>query len=148
MSYREKSKIVDLICTIFISTGFFIYVFLKFQEGTLNSGNIFSFWGSLFFVLIIVTIVVNIVVQILFGIINTVVTKEELPSITDERDKLIELKATRNSYYVFVTGFLLAMGSLAIGMSPNVMFSTLFISGSVGSMMDSLSMLYYYRRGF
>ncbi|NDI34111.1 hypothetical protein [Chengkuizengella sediminis] len=148
MSYEEKNNIVSLISTILISSGFFIYVLQNYQEGSLDSANVFNFWGSVFFLLIIVTIVSNIILHIIFGIINTIATKEEIPSISDERDKLIELKATRNSYYVFVAGFLLAMGSLVFDMSPNVMFSILFISGSAASMMDSISKLYFYRRGF
>ncbi|WP_205690219.1 hypothetical protein [Chengkuizengella sediminis] len=148
MFYREKRIIVSLINNLLISIGFCIYVIQKYLEGSVNSTNVFSFWGSLFLFLIIVSIVVHIILHILFAIINTIATKEEIPTITDERDKLIELKATRISYYVFITGFGLSMGSLVLDMPPTVMFSVLFIFGFSATIIEDISKFYFYRRGF
>jgi hypothetical protein len=46
------------------------------------------------------------------------VTNEDMPTTDDERDKLIELKSTRISHWIFTIGFMLAMGSQAIDMKP------------------------------
>ena len=74
-------------------------------------------------------------------------TNEKEPSFADELDKLIELKATRISHYVFVLGFLLSMGSLVMNISPSVMFSILILSGFVSELAGIITQLYLYRRG-
>ena len=94
------------------------------------------------------SIVAKIIIYILFSIVNMIATREEEPSITDERDKLIELKATRNSLYVFGAGFLVAMGSLVMEMPPSAMFIILICAGIVSEMISDLSQFYFYRRGF
>ena len=74
-------------------------------------------------------------------------TREKASSFADERDKFIELRALRNALFVFITGFSLAMGSLAIGMPPSVMFIVLMGSGYGAGLVGSISQLYLYRKG-
>jgi len=109
--------------------------------------NDFQFWGKSFLYLIPVAIVVQIVIQILFAIANRIITQEDLPDITDERDKLIELKCTRISHWIFILGFMLAMGSLAAGMKPYVMFLTLISSGFLATLASEIAKIIYYRMG-
>jgi hypothetical protein len=90
---------------------------------------------------------VQIVIHILFAIANRIITQEDMPDITDERDKLIELKCIRISHWIFILGFMLAMGSLAMGMKPYVMFLTLISSGFVASLASEVAKVIYYRRG-
>jgi len=148
MSYQEKETIVSLFSNIIISAIYFYIVVQRFQIGTYDSTGVIYFWASVILILIPVLIVPKIVIIIIFNIINTIITREEDdPSFTDELDKLIDLKATRNFYHVFMVGFLLSMVSIVAGMSVVVMFmillSTLIISGII---MD-ISQLYFYRRG-
>jgi hypothetical protein len=82
-----------------------------------------------------------------FNIIYRITTNEKEPSFSDELDKLIELKATRNSHYVFILGFLLSMGSLVMDMSPSTMFIILFISGFLSELVGVFTQLYLYRKG-
>ena len=147
MSFQERRAVVSLISTILISAFYSAYMVQRYPEGNAYSTEVFHFWGSFFLILIPVSIVARIVIHILFNIINTIATKEKEPSITDERDKLIELKATRNSLYVFTFGFLLAMGALIMDMPPTSMFIILFCSGIVSEMVGDISQLYFYRRG-
>ena len=65
-----------------------------------------------------IAIVAQIIIHIIFAIINKMVTNEDMPTTDDERDKLIELKSTRISHWIFTIGFMLAMGSQAIDMKP------------------------------
>jgi hypothetical protein len=71
----------------------------------------------------------------------------ERTSFSDERDKFIELRALRNALYVFTGGFFLAMGSLALGMPPSVMFIVLMCSGYVSGLVGDGSQIYFYRKG-
>ncbi|CAH1220791.1 hypothetical protein PAECIP111892_04920 [Paenibacillus auburnensis] len=59
----------------------------------------------------------------------------------------IGLFAFRNSFAMFISGFLLAMGSLVIDQPLKVMFIVLIVSGFVSDITGSISRIYYYRRG-
>jgi hypothetical protein len=147
MSFQEKRNIVSLISTLLIFTLYCMYVFQRYQEGSLDSTDTFSFWGSVILILIPVSIVAKIIIHIVFNIIYRITTKEEEPSFSDELDKLIELKATRNSHYAFIIGFLLSMGSLVMDTPTYVMFILLILSGFLSEVVGVITQLYLYRRG-
>jgi hypothetical protein len=89
----------------------------------------------------------QIVIHIVFHIINKIVTNEDIITICDERDKLIDLKALRISHWIFTMGFLLSMIALAIGMPPYVMFLTLIASGFISGIVSEIAKIYFYRKG-
>jgi hypothetical protein len=145
---KEKMILVALISTIVIFGLYALYVYQKYISVNPEIVNDFRFWGKTFLILIPVTIAAQIIIHILFAIINKIVTNEEISTISDERDKLIELKTIRISHWIFTFGFFLAMLSLAIGMQPWVMFITLILSGLISTIISELVKIYYYRRGF
>jgi hypothetical protein len=147
MSFQGKKNIVSLIGTTLIFSFYSMFVFQKYQDEGFDQADTFSFWGAAILILIPVSIVAKIITHIVFSIINTVATNEKEPSFTDELDKLIELKATRTSHYVFIIGFLLAMVSLVMDMSPSVMFIILMFSGFVSELAGIFTQLYHYRKG-
>lgn len=148
LSYQEKRSIVYLISTLLIIIIYTIYVFQKHPDKSLNPEPDFRFWGITVLLTVPAQIVVNIITHIVFNIINTIATRETGPSFADERDNLIELKANRNAYIVFMVGFLTAMGTLALDMVPYVMFHLLLASLFAASITWSCSQFYFYRRGF
>jgi hypothetical protein len=148
MSFQERRALVSLVSSIVISAAYSAYMIQRYPEAGAYSPEVFRFWGSYFLILIPVSIVAKIVIYIAFYIVNAIATREVEDSITDERDKLIELKATRNSLYVFGLGFLLAMGSLVLEMPPSVMFIILICSGIVSEVISDISQFFFYRRGF
>lgn len=147
MSYQEKKNIVSLISTILIFGSYCLYVFLRFNDANVEGAELFRFWGAVILILIPVSIVAKIIIEIVFIIINRIATKEVEPSFTDELDKLIDLKAMRISYFVFIFGFLLAMGSLVLQMPPSAMFIILFLAGFTSEVASILWRLYLYRKG-
>lgn len=148
MSYQENRTIAYLISSLLGVGLYSFYVIQQYQEGSFESTTISSFWGTVILVVIAMQIVLSIIAAILVSIIQAIVTREEEPTLSDERDKLIELKADRISYVVFGIGFLIAMITLAAGLTPLVMFNlivfSLFGAGIVGYIMQ----LYFHRRGF
>ncbi len=149
MSYQEKSILASLITNLLIFGFYFIKVFQMYQAGSLNSKNVFTLWAYIIVVAIIVNIIVQIITHIVLHILDKGVTCEEVdPSFTDERDKFIQLKATRNSYYVLMTGVALSMIAMGFGMQPLMMFNLLGFSLLVGEIIGYSSQLYFYRRGF
>jgi len=148
MEGKEKQILITLINTLIIFGSYSLYVYNRYlthDAGLLNDN---AFWGKTFLIFIPVAIVAQIVLHIIFTIINTAITKEEMTDISDERDKLIELKAIRISHWLFTFGFLLAMGSQAIGMDTSAMFITLIASGFISAIISESAKIYFYRKGF
>jgi hypothetical protein len=148
MSIQEARAIVSLISTVVISALYSAYMVQRYPDASSYSADIFRFWGSFVLILIPVSIVAKIVIHILFSVVNAIATREDEPLITDERDRLIDLKATRNALYVFSAGFLLAMGSLALDLPPAVMFMILIGAGVAADIVADISQFLFYRRGF
>jgi hypothetical protein len=146
-SEKEKAIFVSVISMILILGLYSLYIYHKYIAVNLGLINDFKFWGKAFLILIPVTIVSQIIIHIVFAIINKIITNEDISSITDERDRLIELKAIRISHWVFIFGFLLSMGSQANGMPPWVMFIILIFSGFIAAIVSAIAKIYYYRKG-
>ncbi|MBK8343825.1 MAG: hypothetical protein IPL12_11235 [Bacteroidetes bacterium] len=147
MEGKEKQIVVTLINTIIIFGCYILYVYNTYLEHDASLLNDNAFWGKTFLIFIPVAIVAQIVLHIVFAIINGIVTKEQMSSMTDERDKLIELKAIRISHWIFTFGFLIAMGSQAMGMETSVMFATLVTSGFLSAIISESAKIYFYRKG-
>jgi hypothetical protein len=147
MDQKEKQILVTSISMIAIFVCYSLYVYHNYIVGNLAILDDFRFWGKTFLILIPVTIVSQIIIHILFAIFNKIATNEDMDTKSDERDKLIDLKAIQISHWVFTLGFLVAMASLAFGMRPYVMFITLFASGLVSSLISEIAKIYFYRKG-
>ncbi len=147
MSYQVKQNIVNILSGVLITAFYALIVIQRHQEGQFNLKEDFDAWGVIFLIYIGVSIVARIIIQIVFHIINAIATREEEVPVTDERDKLISLKATRNSYYVFSSGFVLAVMSLAIGMPVYGIFIAFVATGLLAEIIDNSSQIYYYRKG-
>lgn len=147
MDTKEKQILVTIVNTILIFAIYTYYVYDRYLIDNPELLNDSSFWGKTFLILIPVAIIAQILLHIVFAIFNAAVTKENMPTITDERDKLIELKSIRISHWLFTFGFLLAMGSQALGMETWVMFVTLVASGFISGIISESAKIYFYRKG-
>ena len=148
MDIKEKRILVSLLSSVLVILFYAWYVYSRYIADNPAILNDFKFWGTSFIILIPVAIGIQIVIQIIFAIITHILNKgEEIDPIDDERDKLIELKAIKVSHYLFILGFILALGTLAMGMQPWVMFVVLISSGFTASMVNEILRLYYYRKG-
>jgi hypothetical protein len=147
MSAHERQAIVSLLTTLLLAVFFVVYVLPRYPAGNPYAPEVFRFWGLAFVVLVPVSIVANIVVGIVFSMIYAMATRQKASSFADERDRFIELQALRNALFAFIAGFSLAMGSLAIGMPPSVMFIVLMASGFGSGVVGDISKLYLYRKG-
>jgi hypothetical protein len=147
MTYQEKKSIVSVISAILIFVSYCLYMYPRYPGGGLESIETFRYWGSFVLFLTLFSIVAHIIINIIFNIVFRITTKEKEPTFADELDKLIELKAIRNSFFVFIIGFIIAMGSLVIFQPSQIMFILLITSGFISDVIGSLTKLYHYRRG-
>ncbi|MBB3110091.1 heme/copper-type cytochrome/quinol oxidase subunit 2 [Paenibacillus phyllosphaerae] len=147
MTYQEKKSIVSVVSTVLIFLIYCLYRYPQRPEFGLDSTDTFRYWGSFVLVLTIVSILAHIVISIGFTIIFRITTKEKEPGFADELDRLIELKSHRNSFFVFILGFVLAMGALVLEQPSDIMFIILIAAGFLSDLTGSISKLYHYRRG-
>jgi len=147
MSYQEKQNIVNIFSALLVTVIYALMVFHRQQQGQFDLTEDFHIWGIVFLIFIGISIVVRIIIQIIFHIINAIATREEKIPTEDERDKLIKLKATRNSYYAFTSGFVLSVLGLAVGMPVYWIFIAFVSFGLIAEIVDNGSQMYYYRKG-
>ncbi|WP_276352048.1 hypothetical protein [Cohnella caldifontis] len=147
MSYQEKKHTVSLFSAILVFGIYFGIVYSRYEGANLEGAELLRFWGAAMLILIPVTIVARMIIEMIFIIVNKISTKESPPSYTDELDKIIELKALRVNFFVFILGFFLAMGALVLQMTITSMFVILLFSGFVSEAAGILWRLYLYRKG-
>jgi hypothetical protein len=164
MSYQEKKTVMSVITGALILISYFIYTNSKYQSGIVTEGDL-KFWAGSMLLFIAIGIAVTIAIQIIFHILLSVAIAAKakiqnadcddeeiernikIEMTTDEMDKLIELKSSMISFGVAGAGFMLALILLVLDYSPVIMLNVMFVSFSVGSMLEGLAQLYFYRRG-
>lgn len=147
MTYHEKKSLINII-TAFLVYGFYYnYKYQQYLSMNMTMEEQLQFWGKTILIAIPIMIGAKIVIHIAFVIVNTIVTREKHPEMEDERDKLIELKSTRNAFFIFGMGFVVALAAIAWGQSIHVMFLVIIAGGLLSELFDNLSRLIYYRRG-
>jgi hypothetical protein len=147
VSIQERRAIVSVVSTILIAAIYTAVMAPRHPAGDVYSPEVFRFWGAFFLILIPVTIVAKIVITIVFSILNTIATREYDSLLTDERDRLIELKSNWASSYAIGLGFMLAMAALVANLPPTVMFIILYCAGITTELVSDMKQFFFYRRG-
>lgn len=149
LSFQEKSLIASMVGSLIIYVIYGRQVLERYQAGGFDPAGTFVFWSRAILILIGIQVIFEVVMIIALVIVNAIVTREEEdPSFTDERDKLIELKGTSYQFAIFGVGFFLAMGAMAFGQPPAVMFVVFMTAIMLAGLIGSAAKLYLYRRGF
>ena len=150
MSYQEKNITASLVSSSLILAFFLIRMFQMIQGGTLTPTSVFRLWGIIIVMAIAITIFGTILTHIVSAIIQAIKTQEEpvIEDVQDERDKLIDLRGTKFTYFVFSIGVFLAMLTFVFGQPPLVMFTLLIFFGIVALIVGDISRLALYRGGF
>ena len=164
MSYQEKKTIVSILTGILILAAYCIYAFNRVQPDMVAPDDM-KFWATTILKFIGIGIAGTIVIQIVFHILLSIALaikkqvssgqcddKEiektiELEMVEDEMDKLIGLKSMRIGFAIAGIGFIAALVSLVLNFSAAVMLNIIFISFSIGMIIEGFTQLYFYRRG-
>lgn len=149
MSFQEKSILGSLVITLCLFGAYFIQVFKVFTADSSGAVAVLPFT-------LIGIVVAVVVVEVIYHIAIALASRDEGE---DERDRLIEAKATRFSYYILATGSITAAGYMLISAfldhsagdssfqtliaAANMIIFSFILSEVVGFALQ----LYYYRRG-
>ena len=162
MSFKEKKTLMSLITSTLLLVAYCIYAF---GEAGMQHQNDLAFWARTILIFIGIGIVALIIIQILFHVLmaisqavqqkmkdETIDDKEieksiEREMVEDEMDKLIELKATKIGYVIMGAGFVAGLVAIAFGAFAVALLNILFLSTWLGSFLEGLMQIRYYRRG-
>jgi len=160
MSYQEKRTITSIAAGILVLAAYCIYAFGNIPQGVTAAvdlkfwaGTMLTFIGIGVAAMIIIQIIFHIVISIALAVKNREYDEKEIEKtiknsmVEDEMVKLIELKSLRVGYTLTGIGFVAALITLVCGFSVAVMLNILFLSLGVGSMLEGVLSLYYYRKG-
>lgn len=164
MSYQEKRTIVTVLTGTLILIAYCIYAFGKVSDGVAAEEDL-KFWASTMLLFIGIGIVANIIIQIVFHILlsigmaiseqikngsvddDAIEKNLELEMVEDEMDKLIGLKSLRVGFLIAGIGFVAGLAALLLDYPPAMMMNIIFISFTVGSILEGVAQIYYYRKG-
>lgn len=149
LSFQEKSIAGSLIITIGLFAWYFSQVFKVLTSNSSEAA------ATLPMVLVGVVVAV-VLVEIAY---HAVIALASRPDDQDERDRLIEARATRISYFVLATGCITTIGHtiLNVYIEPETIDRVLFnpvmtanfilLSFILAEIVGFAMQLYYYRRG-
>jgi len=164
MSYQEKRTITNILTGAAILIAYCIYAFGKSQSGIVASNDL-KFWASTMLIFIGIGVVATIIFQIVFHIllsISITVQKKiqdgnfdekeieksiKAEMVEDEMGRLIGLKSERIGFITVGIGFVLGLFSVVFNYSSAVLLNIIFISFSLGSILEGFANLFYFRRG-
>ena len=164
MSYQEKRTITTIVTGLLVLAAYCLYAFNPVRLSALTPGDLKP-WAVTMLIFIGIGVGASIIIQIVFHILMSIsiAIKEKMRNmecddkeiektigaemIEDERDKLIELKASKVGFGIAGGGFLLALVAIVLKFSPVVMLNILFLTMSLGSIIEGFVQLTFYRRG-
>ena len=137
-SFREKSAWISFL-SILVVFGVYFWRVVQVIAGQGDPHET----GQLFFTLVVVLVVVEVVLHWLVA----AQSPKEARSPKDERERLIELKATRVAFYVLLIGALLSIATIHHGAGRWELAHFVLFAIVVAELVRSGSQIVLYRRG-
>jgi len=162
MSYQEKRTVVSVASGVLLMVAYCVYALVKLGLDSMGDVRI---WATTMLVFIGIGVATIIVIQIVFHILLSIgiavkkkirdesIDDREIESsieremVEDEMDKLIELKANKIGYSFVSVGFVAGLAALALGALPAIMLNIVFLACMLGTIVEGLLQLRYYRKG-
>ncbi len=149
MSHQIRSTYASLFSGILIFVLYFWRISYLNAQGRFDSPDAMALLAKTFLLMIPAGIILTIISKILSAIIFAIATNDPKPSfVVDERDRLIELRALRISYYIFGAGFICSMIALALGYTAFTVFNLIIASMMLATVTEGLTQLAMHRRGY
>ena len=149
MSIQVQKAVFNLATTILIVGGYLFYIFGIHGDVFLSKVMSLQFWGVFILKFTVVMVAAKVILFILFFLFKRIKSNgrdEESLDFLDERDKLIEIKSDRYSYWISSVGFIISMVPIAMGYSVDYMFSIILVFGIVSTVMHDVWKIYFYNK--
>ena len=157
MSYQEKKIFVTVASGVILLIAYCTTILTQYRID--SNANDLKFWAVSILSFIGISVAIQIVIQVVFHVLMSAsiaikngtenekeIEKEmKLEMVEDERDHLIELKSLRVGYIITGIGFIMAIITSALGYSAAIMINIMFLGGMIGSIIEGIAQLYYYR---
>jgi cytochrome b561 len=136
MSFREKSAWISLVLILLVFGPYFWMVARAVTgEAHVHAGTQFALIG-LFFVL-----------EIVLHVAIAIQSPRDARAPKDEREDVIDLKATRTAFYVLLVGALLSIFTMHFRVNVWIMSQCVLFSVVVAELVKFASQIAYFRRG-
>ena len=136
MSFREKSAWISLVLILLVFAPYFWFVGRSFAgAGHVHVGTQFG--------LITLFVILEIVVHVAIGIRSP----RDARAPRDEREDLIDLKATRTAFYVLFAGALISIFTLHVPISAWTLSQFVLLSIVVAELVKFGRQIVLFRRG-
>lgn len=137
MSFREKSAWIFLVSILLVSGFYFLHV-----PWTLDPAPNPPLVRGLFYCVIALA-----VIEVAGHLVVAARAPEEARAPKDERERLIDLKATRLAHYVYVAGSLLAVSSIHLGANAIAIGYGVLLALVVAELVKNALRIVGHRRG-
>lgn len=144
MGYQEKKSILLAITQVLLTIGYFWHVAGQYAA-LAPDADLLLFWAKTIVVMVPVFMAGHITALIVFTILNKQITGESVPKFQDERDKLIELKATRIEYFTIILGVFASMVYVWRGDGLTTMFIVLITGLVLSGFLTQMTRIILYR---
>lgn len=148
MLFQEKRTSILFLGGLVLAAVFMLITFGRVADAPAGAADSLRFWALTILVLVPVMIASKIVLYIFAYIVHAAATREQGPDKEDEMDKLIGLKAVRNSSTTFGLVFLAFLGALALDWPVRTAFPILLGGMFLSDLVSEATQFFYYRRGF
>lgn len=146
MSSEERNTWVSLITSLLVNAYFIWRIKGMFADGTSMAPDGLQIWAQTVLWVIPVSIGATIALSILGSILHGMATGDTKSlSVKDERDRQFEFWGMGATMAVAIAGFLGSMILLAIGTSPFIAFTVIYLGFALGDIVGSLVKLGMYR---
>jgi ABC-type Co2+ transport system permease subunit len=145
MSYQQQRSVATIVTGAIVVAVYFWMALARLDGVGPSAESLVRFWAASVLILVPVGIVASIVTAIIAAIVYRVIASEDPPTIEDERDRMIELKANQVSQAIFVLAFVGSMVPIVLGASVTAMFVVLIGGGFIAHVVGEIGRILMYR---
>jgi hypothetical protein len=137
MSFREKSAWISLVSVFLVFTFYFLHVPWSLTPPA----------DPPMFHVLLLSIATLIGIEIAAHVVLALRSPKEARTPKDERERLIDIKAVRIAYYVFVLGVSASVFSTHYGANQFALGYGILLAFVIAQLTSYAARIYYYRRG-
>jgi hypothetical protein len=138
MSFREKSAWISFVSILLVTAFYFTHV----ASWSLRPGP-----DAGAFHLLIISVIALVTIEIIAHVYVAIRAPSEARTPRDERERLIDLKATRIAAYIYAPSSLGVIALIHVGANQFALAYALMLAFAIAQLINYGARIYYHRRG-